>query len=391
MSFDIQDKMQDFMVLCRVCEGTKNLLDLTKIEYRHLNDKLNRISDFKVKYNCLLRHICIPCSLKLEETLMFINQCEKTYQKLVTLLDSRFLHDPSAADHLKITDPAESLDITIKEEEYVYPDTIVVKKSNSESEDNEEFSNANEQELPTSWKIPQMEDEEAVSGPLPTELDAESEMLDKFDTFFAMEDTNINGKIIKKGDKLFVCRLCPKIYAVKAYLVRHIHKKHENEDFKCLHCSTICKTSFELNFHLEVSHKIDDPSNEHYSKNTARHDAQMEEKQKIHSNQYKFISGPNPTKAKENAEKKKRTLEKVKKEGKQVFTCGICKKELKWKNALKVHIESTHLKLKRFECGICNKKFYHKSSFQLHERIHEDSNIDRRSEKYEHFEIISFN
>lgn len=47
---------QELIELCRICEETEDLVDITSDEFSHLNEKLHQIADFEVKY---LRYVII--------------------------------------------------------------------------------------------------------------------------------------------------------------------------------------------------------------------------------------------------------------------------------------------------------------------------------------------
>ncbi|XP_059613724.1 zinc finger protein 420-like [Phlebotomus argentipes] len=382
---------QGVIELCRICEETEDLVDISTEEFSHLNEKLHQIADFEDTYSTWLQFICVTCSMKLENAFDFKSQCEFTYRKLLSQMRNTDQRSDAA-------DPAGDADDDLEvENEQIYFEELKVMKHpqqlgetinlDSDSsdwgdfEESEKFHRWTEmresakdmETLPIECDVSVSSDEEVMANVGVAEIADEPNgafvcsMCDKSFKGRAELRDHIDG--VHHNSKRHECNVCGAKYTHYVSMMRH-RKMHSAETFPCDFCGKAFRTKTYMKSHRKV-HMVSFGSKAqslecqicgHKSQNTLQHMKHV----KIHN-------GEKPHKCEECGKSflRKQYLNEHYRmhTGERPFPCHICSYAFRYRTHLSRHLK-THTGEKSYKCLECGKSFMQSGTLTIHMRIH---------------------
>ena len=161
----------------------------------------------------------------------------------------------------------------------------------------------------------------------------------------------------KPSAHVHICDLCDRSFKTKDHLKRHISKVHDDDEvepYKCGFCNDSFKEKEDWKAHEKSVHEGQDPKNCHL--------CDFKAKPKLGCKSVRTQGSYTSVK----------THIAIVHEGRKLFSCSTCKKDLSSKQKLERHIKTVHEGLRPYLCSDCGSSFSTKNNLKQHvESIHE--------------------
>ncbi|XP_059609565.1 oocyte zinc finger protein XlCOF6-like [Phlebotomus argentipes] len=368
---------EEVIELCRICESTDNLLDISTEEFAHLSIKLHKIGDFQDQDTSWLKFICLSCSARLENAFDFKAQCEFTYKKIVDQMRTSKIS--SFSDPLTNTLAIclqESVKVEIFEAQFdVFNDSGGFENRTQEprkKKPSELKKYAVDQYTFTcafcSWTFRKKDRlRDHIEGRHLKKLRYSCEICNKK---FIFAPSRYRHRLIYHSKKSFDCEICGKPFKTQMYLNKH-KKRHSGTREQQIrrHLCHLCgyrskdKTHHveHMNWHAGIKpFKCDE-----CGKDFVRKDA-LRTHRKTHTDEKHCICQICSKAFRTNAQMKTHLTTHT---GDKNFKCKYCSKSYSQIGGLTYHMR-THTGEKPFECPTCSKTFSLKHLLQRHTWIH---------------------
>ncbi|XP_059616333.1 zinc finger protein 660-like [Phlebotomus argentipes] len=325
--------LPDDLLVCRVCESTEDLLDISWEENVHFREKLYQIACFDEQKDNLLKYICRSCGERLEDFSSFKNQCEDTYRKLVEVISQR----------------QESTKDVLKKEE------IPVKEELSEDKNSED-------EIPdNSWA-----DECQKGDQEEPKADADNDkknwlqcricnMMVKNRYHMEKHQWSHKGRSLK-------CKFCQVEYSCQGNLMRHIRVVHEKRRAHvCNTCGKTFSQSNNLKLHMLVHQdtKFDCDLCEKSFKNP----------RSLRNHKVQHLPPEERPERVQRRIEKRPNLSPWKRSQKKMCICPTCGKISNYVTQHESHMRS-HTGEKPFKCAHCDRTFRERNTLRSHMLLH---------------------
>ncbi|GAB0098306.1 Zinc finger C2H2 superfamily [Sergentomyia squamirostris] len=380
---------QELEELCRICETTENLIDISTEEFSHLNEKLHILSDFAGDYTYWLRFICASCISKLEIAFDFKVQSEETYKKIISRIQNNVYEDNnsfSSFPNFKDSEcePVnESSEIDIENEKKYFELLNMIRVAdNVDSPDIKQPTDEIEQDINQDDSlqfiekqiIPEMGNDGNESKGRSKEV-FKCKICGKIFTSKHNARDHIEGVHMKRMK--YECDICRAKFCLSSTLYRH-KEIHTDEEFNCDICDRTFKTRTYMKTHRKSHFSTNDiirqpvpPVPEcHICGQKTKNISMLNKHLKIHNEDRPYkcdICGKGFTRG-ESLKDHHRSHT-----GERPFPCRICLKAFRYRTHLSRHI-LIHTGEKRHVCSVCHKAYSQSYGLTIHMRSHTGEN-----------------
>ncbi|XP_055707326.1 zinc finger protein 37-like [Phlebotomus papatasi] len=375
------------LVLCRICESTDELIDISTEVNAHYLEKLHQIfpaaSTDETKddqSDQLLKFVCRPCGAKLEDLTAFRVQCEVTHKKLLEELsrrenqndldttrklrslkpvlnkgDKKIIAESSLVQELCLKDETENTEIECDFNDWTEVQTdIEIQKCEAQSSEELPCDNEPEDDL----NEPEPGALEEQSGDKKKWLECRICKL-KVKNRYHMEKHMWNHK-----GRSLMCRFCNVVYSCQGNLTRHIRVVHEKKlDYVCKLCDKKFSQSNNLKLHM-ITH-----TDMKFECDVCKRLFKNPRSLRNHKQEHLPLEQQNKQSDHVQKQAAKRSSIKWKQCQKRTCICQICGKVSNYSTLHESHMRS-HTGEKPFKCNECDKSFRERSSLRSHMLVH---------------------
>ncbi|XP_059615291.1 zinc finger protein OZF-like [Phlebotomus argentipes] len=388
---NMTSKGTDLLEKCQICEKSQKLWKPNEEELRHLQDKLESLTNSGNQHSNWLQSLCTDCKKRLDDLWEFKILCKNAYRKYLDIQEAQEMPDDYDMSSYDVKDdyedsekdrkifPTEKMDEEEEEKKYFQSFEMVMlaeettidmdlqrKRKKPKSSEKAPERPKKKRKRPEN-KVGKIHKESRQKLSLPGPYTCA--ICDK--QFIAKQNIRQHVVVVHKKTRNFLCNFCGRKCVNRQSLIVHEQTHNENRPrVPCEFCKETFSTKHTLNKHLKLVHAelkqeerfwicqqcstITEGRYEYY------------EHLKTHTDLDRFrcrycrreFSSIDILAQHESIHVDERP-----------FTCKICSKTFKQNAHLTRHM-NIHTRARKFPCNFCDKVFSQASNRKVHIRLH---------------------